>query len=194
MKKVTWLVVLALMVSMIAMPAMAEGTYAQAPMFDEKVESGELAPVEERLPEEPKLAHEILDEYLDMEIGNYGGTLRLTTSVVNWDADGFIGMNEGLMSMSSTNSGEIIPNVLGGCEVNDDMTEFTFTLRKGLKWSDGTEVTMDDVKFGIENFVFNEELTPTIAASMRDGGLTNGDPFTFEVIDDNTFKLTFKLT
>ena len=50
MKKVTWLVVLALMVSMIAMPAMAEGTYAQAPMFDEKVESGELAPVEERLP------------------------------------------------------------------------------------------------------------------------------------------------
>lgn len=124
MKKVTWLVVLALMVSMIAMPAMAEGTYAQAPMFDEKVESGELAPVEERLPEEPKLAHEILDEYLDMEIGNYGGTLRLTTSVVNWDADGFIGMNEGLMSMSSTNSGEIIPNVLGGCEVNDDMTEF----------------------------------------------------------------------
>ena len=194
MKKVTWLVVLALMVSMIAMPAMAEGTYAQSPMFDEKVESGELAPVEERLPEEPKLAHEILDEYLDMEIGNYGGTLRLTTSVVNWDADGFIGMNEGLMSMSSTNSGEIIPNVLGGCEVNDDMTEFTFTLRKGLKWSDGTEVTMDDVKFGIENFVFNEELTPTIAAYMRDGGLTTGDPFTFEVIDDTTFKLTFKLT
>ncbi len=194
MKKVTWLVVLALMVSMIAMPAMAEGTYAQAPMFDEKVESGELAPVEERLPEEPKLAHEILDEYLDMEIGNYGGTLRLTTSVVNWDADGFIGMNEGLMSMSSTNSGEIIPNVLGGCEVNDDMTEFTFTLRKGLKWSDGTEVTMDDVKFGIENFVFNEELTPSISSYMRDGGLSTGDPFTFEVIDDNTFKLTFKLT
>ena len=193
MKKTAWIMILALLVSMMTiMPASAEGDYSQAPMLDAKVESGELAPVEERLPETPKLAHEILDEYLDQEVGNYGGTLRLITSVVNWDADCFIGMNEGLLSMSSTNSGEILPNVVESYEANDDMTEFTFTLRKGLKWSDGVEVTMDDVRFAIENVVFNEELTPSLAAYMRAGGNVAGAPMTFEVIDDYTFKLTFE--
>ena len=194
MKKLSWLLVAAMLISVFSFTATAEGEYTQAPMLDALVESGELAPVEERLPETPKLAHEILDEYLDMECGNYGGTLRLVTQVVNWDADGFIGMNEGLLSMSSTNSGEILPNVVEAYEVNDDKTEFTFTLRKGLKWSDGVEVTMDDVRFGIENVVFNETLTPSIAAYMRDGGSNAGEPMKFEVIDDYTFKLSFNST
>jgi len=192
MKKMAWTLILALLVSVMAfVPASAEGEYSQAPMLDALVESGELAPVEERLPETPKQAHEILDEYLDMEVGNYGGTLRFVTAVVNWDADAFIGMNEGLLSMSSTNSGEILPNVVEEYTANEDNTEFTFKLRKGLKWSDGVEVTMEDVKFGIENVVFNEELTPVVSNWMRDGGIAAGEPMTFEVIDDLTFKITF---
>ena len=144
MKKLSLFLVLALLVSVFAFTASAEGTaYTQAPFFDEAVASGELPPVEERLPETPKLTHEILEEYLTPEVGNYGGTLRLVTQVVNWDADGFIGQNEGLLSMSSTNSGEIIPNVVEAFEANDEQTEFTFKLRKGLKWSDGVEVTME---------------------------------------------------
>lgn len=76
--------------------------------------------------------------------------------------------------------------------MNDDQTEFTFTIRKGLKWSDGEEVTMEDYRFGVEDFVLNQELTPVVAAYMRDGGTSAGDPFTFEIIDDTTFKLIFK--
>ena len=54
MKKFTALVIaLAMLATMTAFGASAEGTYAQAPMFDALVESGELAPVEERLPENP---------------------------------------------------------------------------------------------------------------------------------------------
>ncbi|MGI6238924.1 MAG: ABC transporter substrate-binding protein [Christensenellales bacterium] len=192
MKKLSLLLAVAMALSMLALPALAESSYAQSPMLDEAVASGALASVADRLPETPKLAKEILDEYLDYEIGNYGGTMRFVTSVVNWDADVFIGMNEGILSMSSTNSGEILPNVVGAYEANEDQTAFTFTLRSGLKWSDGTEVTMDDVRFTIENCIFNEELTPTIAAYMRDGGSTEGDPFIFEVIDDTTFSLSFK--
>ena len=72
MKKLSWLLVLAMLLSMIAiMPASAEATYTQAPMFDALVESGELPPVEERLPEVPRVTHEILDEYLDYQCGNY---------------------------------------------------------------------------------------------------------------------------
>ena len=192
MKKLSWLLVLALLISMLSVYASAEGDYTQAPMLDARVEAGELAPVEERLPEVPKLVDEVSPEYLDYECGVYGGTLRLVTQVVNWDADGFVGMNEALMTMESVNSGVVTPNIVEAVEANEDNTSFVFTIRKGLKWSDGTEVTMEDYRFGIENFVFNEELTPLVAAYMRDGGTAKGDPFTFEVIDDYNFRITFK--
>ena len=191
MKKLSWLLVLAMLISMFAVTASAEGDYSQAPMFDELVESGELAPVEERLPENPRLVKEILDEYLDQEVGNYGGTLRLATCQVNWDADGFIGMNEALLTMESANSDVITPNIVENYEVSDDQKTFTFTLRKGLKWSDGVEVTMDDIEFTINHYIFNEEITPVVAAYLRDGGTAEGEPFTFTVIDDQTFSLSF---
>ena len=192
MKKLSWVLVLAMIVSLFAMTATAEGEYSQSPMLDAAVESGDLPPVEERLPETPRLVKEILDEYLDYECGNYGGTLRLTTCQVNWDADAFIGEDENFLTMESANSDVITPNIVEEFTANDDNTVFTFKIRKGLKWSDGTEVTMDDYKFTIENFIFNTELTPVVAAWMRDAGTAEGDPFTFEVVDDTTFTLTFK--
>ncbi len=191
MKKLSWLLVLAMIASVFTFAASAEGTYAQSPLLDEAVAGGTLPPVEERLPENPKIADEILPEYLDYESGNYGGTLRLVTSVVNWDADCFVGNDEALLTMESAASDVITPNVVETYEANEDNSVFTFTLRKGLKWSDGTEVTMADVEFAINSFVFNAELTPVVAAWMRDGGRSDGQPFTFTVVDDTTFTLAF---
>ena len=192
-KNLALFLAVALVLTTWMLPATAEAaTYGQAPMFDELVANGELPPVEERLPENPRVTHEILDEYLTPEIGNYGGTIRLATQVVNWDADGFIGQNEALLTMASTASDDITPNIVENYEVNDDQTEFTFTLRKGLKWSDGEPVTMEDFKFTIEHFIFNEELNPVIAAYMRDGGVGSGDPFTYEFVSDDQFKIKFK--
>ena len=191
MKKLSWLLVLAMLIGMFAMTASAEGEYSQAPMFDELVESGELPPVEERLPENPRYVKEMLDEHLELEVGNYGGTIRLTTSVVNWDADGFIGNNEALLTMESANSDVITANIVEAYEVSEDQTVFTFTLRKGLKWSDGTPVTMADFEFAINHHIFNEEINPVVSAWMRDGGTSKGEPFTFTVIDEWTFSLSF---
>lgn len=192
MKKLSWLIVLVMLVSVCTFTASAEGTtYSQSPILDEAVESGELPPVEERLPEVPKIADEILPEYLDYESGNYGGTLRLVTKVVNWDADGFVGNNEALLTCESTNSGIITPNIVESYEANEDNTMFTFTLRKGLKWSDGVEVTMEDFDFGINHYVFNEELTPVVASYLRDGGKADGQPMVFTIVDDYTFTLAF---
>ena len=44
MKKLSWLLIMAMLISMFAFTASAEGEYAQAPMFDALVESGELPP------------------------------------------------------------------------------------------------------------------------------------------------------
>ncbi|MDD6932651.1 MAG: ABC transporter substrate-binding protein [Eubacteriales bacterium] len=191
MKKLSLILVLAMVVSMFAFTATAEGTYSQSPMLDAKVESGELPPVEERLPENPAAPTDMTEEDLDLEIGAYGGNLRMVSTSVNWSDDVFIGMDENLLTARSIASGIYEPNIVESYEVSEDNKVFTFKLRKGLKWSDGVEVTMDDFKFAIENFVFNEELTPQIAAWMRDGGSSTGTPFTFTVIDDETFSLSF---
>ena len=191
MKKLSLILVLAMVVSMFAFTATAEGTYSQSPMLDAKVESGELPPVEERLPENPAAPTDMTEEDLDLEIGTYGGNLRMVSTSVNWSDDVFIGMDENLLTARSIASGIYEPNIVESYEVSEDNKVFTFKLRKGLKWSDGVEVTMDDFKFAIENFVFNEELTPQIAAWMRDGGSSTGTPFTFTVIDDETFSLSF---
>ncbi len=193
MKKLSILLVLVMVLSTTSfVSASAEGEYSQAPMLDERVESGELPPVEERLPENPCVIKEVLDEYLDQEVGNYGGTLRFATNSVNWDADIFVAMDEALLTMESANSDVITPNIVESYEVNEDNTVYTFKLRKGLKWSDGVELTMEDVEFGINDFVFNDELTPVVSAYMRDGGVSSGEPFTFEVVDDTTFTISFK--
>ncbi|MDD2637268.1 MAG: ABC transporter substrate-binding protein, partial [Bacteroidales bacterium] len=69
--------------------------------------------------------------------------------------------------------------------------EYTFKLRKGLKWSDGAEVTMDDYRFAFEDCVFNAELTPVVDSYLRAGGKSTGEPLTFEAVDDETFKISF---
>lgn len=104
MRKLSTVLCLILLAGMLALSASAEGTYGEAPMLEKLVQQGQLPPVEERLPEHPKVSDEILDEYLDFEIGQYGGTLRLVTQVVNWDADAFVMCNEALLTMRSANS------------------------------------------------------------------------------------------
>jgi len=191
-KLVSLIIAAALLLPMVMVPAFAEGaTLTEAPMLAKLVEEGKLPPLEERLPEETKLPDEILPEYLEYECGNYGGTMRFITSIVNWDADVFVGNNEALLTMESANSDTITPNIVAGFEANEDNTEFTFTLRKGLKWSDGEPVTIEDFEFAINDFIFNEELNPVVATYMRDGGVQAGQPFTYERLDDWSFKLKF---
>jgi peptide/nickel transport system substrate-binding protein len=161
--------------------------FKQAPMLDGK----DLPPVKDRLPEEPKLTNEMPPELLDYEIGTYGGTLRTVTSVVDWDADVFVMNNEPLLNTPGILGEEITGNVLKGYEASSDQKTFTFYMRKGLKWSDGQPVTVEDVRFTVEDVLFNEKLTPVFPAWLRSGGDANGKPFTFEVIDDYTFKISF---
>ncbi len=192
---VSWLVAAVLLATLLSFGASAEGaTYAQAPMFDEMVASGALPPVEERLPENPKVADDRSAEYLTggaFEIGTYGGTIRSGSMTPNYNGDVFIMLTENLLTMVDTYSGNVTPNVVEDYQVNDDYTEYTFKIRKGLKWSDGVEVTMEDYRFAFEDFIFNTELTPVIDSYLRAGGKSTGNPLTFTVVDDETFKITF---
>ncbi|CAG7597762.1 hypothetical protein PAESOLCIP111_00172 [Paenibacillus solanacearum] len=159
----------------------------QAPMLDGKG----LPSLKDRLPEEPKIANEMPADMLKTEIGTYGGTMRTVTSVIGWDADVFVMSNEPLLNTPGILGKEITGNVLKDYKASADSKEFTFMMRKGLKWSDGKPVTSEDVRFSIEDILFNEELTPVFPAWLRAGGKADGAPLKFKVVDEYTFQITF---
>lgn len=161
--------------------------YQQAPLLD----GMDLPDVSERLPLEPKLTNEMPPELLDYEIGQYGGVLRTVTSAVNWDADVFVMNNEALLNVPGIMGGEVTPNILKGFEMSEDETEFIFYLREGMKWSDGEPVTMEDIRFTVEDVLFNEEITPIFPNWLRSGGVLAGAPFEFSIVDDWAFKIKF---
>lgn len=45
----------------------------------------------------------------------------------------------------------IVPNLASGWEVNHDATEFKFTLKEDVYWSDGSKIKSSDLDFGIPN-------------------------------------------
>ena len=110
-----------------------DGEYKEAPMLAEMVESGELPPIEERLPDEPAVVE--VDE-----IGVYGGTyVGAAFGPTSGQVD-----TEGLRFQSLLTIEEDLntfkPNIIKGYDVNEDYTEYTIHLREGMKWSNGEVV------------------------------------------------------
>ena len=188
MRKLCFLMIVILTLTTLPLGSFAEAqSFGEAPMLAERVELGELPPVEERIPANPRVAIDFLEEELVPEVGKYGGTVRNVSASVNWNPDIFIALSENLLNMASINSDVIEPNIVESFEISEDYKTYTFTLRKGLKWSNGVEVKMEDVIFTVENFIYNEELTPVVPNWMT----ADGKPFEFKVIDDYTFSITF---
>ena len=88
---------------------------------------------------------------------------------------------EGLIG-SSPLKGDIVPVLAKSYEISDDKTTYTVTLREGLKWTDGKEITADDVVYTWEEIIF-KGLGNT---SIRDSLLIDGKLPTVEKIDKYT--------
>ncbi|KKI89845.1 hypothetical protein WQ54_22105 [Bacillus sp. SA1-12] len=161
--------------------------FHQSPVLDDKG----LPDVKERLPKEPKLPNEMPAESLQLEIGNYGGQLNTVTRAPNWDADLFVMSNEPLLNTPGILGEEVTGNVLKDYEVSEDQMVFTFFMREGLKWSDGKPVTTEDVRFAVEDVLFNKEIMPILPAWLHSGGNAQGTPMKLEVVDEYTFKISF---
>lgn len=157
--------------------------YQEAPMLAERVAAGALPPVDERLPATPRTIP------VQEEIGQYGGTW-FRSAVGPGDA-GIIGNRlsyEYLVRWNEAGDG-VEANVAERYEINDNATEFTFHLRQGMKWSDGTPFGADDFLFVYNDIMLNTELTPNFPTWMRDPSGENG---VIEKIDDHTIKFVFK--
>lgn len=62
-------------------------------------------------------------------------------------------------------TGDIEPDLAESWEISQDQKRVVFTLREGLKWSDGQPLTADDVVFTYRDVVFN----PAIPTDSKDG-------------------------
>ncbi len=173
----------------------AEGKYKESPVLAAKVAAGELPPVDERLPEEPMVigpGSYLTEENLpNWEPGVYGGTLRSAHAVANWSPDIFVMLDEPLVMAPKIGDQGIVGAVVKEFTVENDNKDFTFVLRKGLKWSDGEPVTTEDVRFTYENILLNEKINPIFPAKFRNGFKADEEPMTLEIVDDYTFKVHF---
>jgi peptide/nickel transport system substrate-binding protein len=155
-------------------------SFSEAPTLAALVASGDLPPVEERLPIDP-----LVVEPAEM-IGEYGGILRGAftgpgdrQNYERWINDYTIFWDAGAT--------ELRPRLATSWESNEDATTWTFHLREGLKWSDGEPFTADDYLFWREHIVVNDELVPTKPWWI----IWGGELAEFEKVDDHTFTITF---
>lgn len=154
--------------------------YTQAPDLAALVESGDLAPVEERLPETP-LVVEPIDS-----IGTYGGVWR--SSLKGTYDNGWIRRTVAYQPLVafSYDWSEVVPNVAHKVDVNDEATEFVFHLREGHKWSDGEPFTAHDLEFALNDIMKNPNYTAEKISGFDWANMTG------EAVDDLTFKITLE--
>ncbi|MDD7973298.1 ABC transporter substrate-binding protein [Roseinatronobacter alkalisoli] len=165
---------------LMALSDAGQGATGEAPALAEKVAAGELPPVSERVGSEPAVI-----QPLD-SIGTYGGELR-TGLRGSSDHNGILRVvgPQGLVRWDPQYT-EVVPNVAESFEVDDEGKVFTFHLREGMKWSDGTPFTADDVMFNVTDLILNDEFAPIPARYT-----TGGEPLKAEKLDSYTVRFTF---
>ncbi len=134
------------------------------------------------------------------KVGEYGGSLITSTigegpkTFNPWESkDATSSQISDLMfdSLVTTDAytGEVIPRLAKEIKVSSDNKSYIVTLRKGIKWSDGKEITADDVVFTWNDII----LGGFGNTSTRDSIIVDGVPPVIEKIDKYTIKFsTFK--
>ncbi|NLS76314.1 MAG: ABC transporter substrate-binding protein [Chloroflexi bacterium] len=153
--------------------------FREAPMVAGLVQSGALPPVDERLPEEPL----VITPW--EEIGQYGGTWHHLATGAS-DTQMQAKMTYEWLVRYDKDGAAMIPNVVKSWEISPDGTQYTFSLRKGMKWSDGEPYTADDIVFRYEDEWLVKELS-SVPSTYKAGG----QPIVIEKVDDSTFRCKF---
>jgi peptide/nickel transport system substrate-binding protein len=132
---------------------MAAG-YSQAPSLDARVASGELPPVEARLPQAPLTMDFAAN---GQQVGVYGGTLSMlmgkekdTRRMTVYGYARLVRYDEKL---------NLVPDIVESVDIEQDRV-FTFHLRPGHHWSDGAPFTSDDFRYWWQDVANNDQLYP----------------------------------
>jgi peptide/nickel transport system substrate-binding protein len=167
--------VLAAAWGLLCLPAGAQ-SFSDPPFFKEKLAKKELPPLAERLPQTPIVVE---------PSGQYGGDI--VTLVPRARDIRYISTYAYTRLVGYDRKLQLQPDLLEKFENQDDRV-FTFTLRAGHRWSDGSPFTVEDFRYYWEDVAQNKDLSP---AGPPEFMLAGGQPPRFEVIDERTVRYTW---
>ena len=153
----------------------------EPPILTDLVKEGELPPVAERVGGEPCVMKGIEGT------GKYGGTW---IRIANSDGDaGIIFSRLGYANLVrwSPLGHPIVPHLAKSYTISPDNREFVFTLRKGMKWSDGHPFTADDVVFWWQHLCSDLNISAVPPSIM----MVRGKPGNVEKLGPRRVKFSF---
>lgn len=153
----------------------------ETPGLLSSVESGELPPVEQRVPEMP----EVVEFKAEFTPGKHGGDLRLLMGkqkdirqIVIYGYARLVGYNTEL---------DLVADILHSIEVVEGR-QFTLHLRKGHRWSDGHPFTSEDFRYYWEDIANDPELGKS---GLSRELLVDGEAPLVEFPDDYTVRYSW---
>lgn len=103
-----------------------------------------------------------------LDAGAYDGSMNVHAMIY----DGLVEYGE---------KGEILPSLAESWDISEDGKVYTFHLRQGVKFSDGTEFNADAVKFSFERWIKDPSNSLNVATAMQ----------SLVVVDKHTITMTF---
>lgn len=103
-----------------------------------------------------------------MDAGAYDGSMNVHAMIY----DGLVQYGE---------KGQIEPALAESWDIAEDGKTYTFHLRQGVKFSDGSDFNADAVKFSFERWIHDPSNSLTVATAMQ----------SLDVVDDYTVKMSF---
>lgn len=150
--------------------------------FSPLIEAKTLPEIANRLPRTPRIVNVAA---MGRQPGRYGGVVRT-----------LIGSQKDIRLMTIYGYARLVgfdeklnfqADVLESFEAIEDRI-FTFRIREGHKWSDGSPLTPEDFRYCWEDVWLNEDLTPSGPATAL---LVDGKPPLFEIIDERTVRYSW---
>jgi peptide/nickel transport system substrate-binding protein len=156
-------------------------TLLETPYLADKVASGELPAIFDRLPRQPQIV--VLDgEKLP---GQHGGQLRLLMGkqkdirqMTIYGYARLVGYSPDL---------ELVADILESVDVEAGRI-FTFHIRRGHKWSDGHPFTSEDFRYYWEDIANNKELSK---GGLNKALIIEGEPPVVDFIDELTVRYSW---
>jgi len=149
----------------------------EAPVLAELVAEAKLPKVAERVGPEPVVLAGVEGT------GRYGGTWQ-RLAVSNADLTTIAWRLSGANLVRWSPEGDpVVPHLAKSWDISADYREFTFHLRRGMRWSDGAPFTANDLEYWYESEVIYFEATPRLLRNAGgQGRLVKVDDFTVKFV------------
>jgi peptide/nickel transport system substrate-binding protein len=153
----------------------------ESPLLTARVTAKEIPSVAERVGAEPAVIKP------NDRVGKYGGIMR-TALRGGGDHNAILRVvgNQGLVRWNLRMTA-VEPGVAKSWTTSNGGAVYTFSLRKGMKWSDGKPFTADDVVFSMNDLVLNKEFYPSVPGRYA----VKDVPVKVEKVDELSVRFTF---